>query len=129
MTRINVGIPPKELSQEHLIAEHREIKRIPNVIRQGKANLDLPIPEKFCLGKGHVRFFYNKLGYLYERYLEIRDECYRREFKVTDYSDAWKDLPAELMNSWEPNEEDIQLVKDRIAEKLAAKKEKEVINS
>ena len=33
MTRINVGILPKELSNKHLIAEHREIKRIPNCIK------------------------------------------------------------------------------------------------
>lgn len=26
MTRINCGIPPAELTREHLIAEHREIK-------------------------------------------------------------------------------------------------------
>jgi len=26
MTRINVGIPPAELTNQHLIAEHREIK-------------------------------------------------------------------------------------------------------
>ena len=30
MTRINCGIPPEELSDKHLLAEHREIKRIPN---------------------------------------------------------------------------------------------------
>jgi hypothetical protein len=30
MTRINVGVHPSELSTKHLIAEHREIKRIPN---------------------------------------------------------------------------------------------------
>lgn len=28
MTRINVGIPPRALSDKHLLAEHREIKRI-----------------------------------------------------------------------------------------------------
>ena len=28
MTRINVGIQPVELNNQHLIAEHREIKRI-----------------------------------------------------------------------------------------------------
>ena len=30
MTRINVGIPPTELTDRHLLAEHREIKRIQN---------------------------------------------------------------------------------------------------
>ena len=37
MTRINVGINPADLTGKHLIAEHREIKRIPNCI--AKANI------------------------------------------------------------------------------------------
>ena len=65
MTRINIGIPPKQLTNKHLIAEHREIKRIPNVISKGKYNLK-SIPPEFTLGKGHVSFFYDKLQYLKE---------------------------------------------------------------
>ena len=64
MTRINVGIPPAELINQHLIAEHREIKRIPNCIAKGKYNMD-NIPRRFKLGKGHVKFFYDKLEYLF----------------------------------------------------------------
>ena len=70
MTRINVGIPPAELINQHLIAEHREIKRIPNCIAKGKYNMD-GIPDKFKLGTGHVKFFYNKLFKKYSRYLEL----------------------------------------------------------
>ena len=36
MTRVNVGIPPVELVDQHLLAEHREIKRIPNCVAKGK---------------------------------------------------------------------------------------------
>ena len=70
MTRINVGIPPIELVNKHLLAEHREIKRIPNCVAKGKYNMD-GIPERFKLGKGHVKFFYNKLLYLKKRYIRI----------------------------------------------------------
>jgi hypothetical protein len=35
MTRINCGIPPAELTNKHLIAEHREIIRIFNAIAEG----------------------------------------------------------------------------------------------
>ena len=62
MTRINVGIPPEELTDKHLLAEHREIKRIPNCIAKGKYNMD-GIPDRFKLGKGHVKFFYNMNDY------------------------------------------------------------------
>lgn len=70
MTRINVGIPPRELTNKHLTAEHREIKRIPNAVKTGKAKM-VGIPAQFTLGTGHVKFFYNKLGYLRQRYLEL----------------------------------------------------------
>ena len=48
MTRINVGINPADLTGKHLIAEHREIKRIPNCIAKGKYNMN-GIPNKFKL--------------------------------------------------------------------------------
>ena len=59
MTRINVGIPPADLNGRHLIAEHREIKRIPNLVNRGRYSLDNQ-PKLFKLGKGHVKFFYDK---------------------------------------------------------------------
>ena len=68
MTRINVGIPPAELVNQHLIAEHREIKRIPNCIAKGKYSME-GIPDKFKLGTGHVKFFYNKLLYLKNKHM------------------------------------------------------------
>ena len=34
MTRINVGIDPSELNMKMLMAEHREIKRIPNCVKK-----------------------------------------------------------------------------------------------
>ena len=49
MTRINVGIQPVELTDQHLIAEHREIKRIPNCVAKGKYNME-GVPDKFKLG-------------------------------------------------------------------------------
>lgn len=117
MTRINVGIPPKELHQKHLIAEHREIKRIPNMVKSGKANLG-KIPTQFTLGTGHVTFFYNKLGYLLKRYKELYSECKRRGFDVMLYTDAWDGIPDHLMADWEPTESDIGLIRQRIKEKL-----------
>lgn len=127
MTRINVGIPPKELSGRHLIAEHREIKRVPNLVKRyvnevdGISNLDLnifvKIPNKFTLGKGHVTFFYNKLGYLLNRYREIYQECLNRGYKVQNYESAWAFVPLILMNNYDPTQEDINLIKQRILEK------------
>lgn len=116
MTRINVGVNPHELSSKHLIAEHREIKRIPNMIKSGKAKLD-NIPNEFTLGPGHVKFFYNKLGYLLERYKLLYDECMVRGFAVTSYHDAWDGLPSDLMGSYKASEQDRQIILQRIKER------------
>lgn len=120
MTRINVGVDPRDLSREHLLAEHREIKRVPNAVVSGKAIIS-NLPLCFTLGKGHVRFFYNKLGYLRDRYILIRDECYRRGYRVTDYIGAWDDVPKHLMGAWEPSVGDVGLVLDRIRERSSVR--------
>lgn len=100
MTRVNAGIHPSELCDKHLLAEHREIKRIPNIVRSGKADLS-SIPTEFTLGKGHVKFFYDKLLYLKKRYEEIYRESKRRGFEVTWYGESFDTLPEELCNDWD----------------------------
>jgi deoxyribonuclease (pyrimidine dimer) len=117
MTRINCGIPPKQLTRQHLLAEAREIKRIPNVIAKGKYVMK-DIPEKFTLGKGHVKFFYNKLGYLKKRYEQIYAECLERGYNVTYFGNAWDHVPKELMGDYLPSLEDIKIVQARIDERL-----------
>ena len=116
MTRINAGILPQRLSNQHLLAEHREIKRIPNLITKGRYNLEGQ-PEKFCLGTGHVKFFYDKLGYLFARYQSLYQECKRRGFQVQDWSGAWEGVPPSLMNGWIPEEWVTQQVEERIRER------------
>jgi len=116
MTRINISVPPKELSTKHLIAEHRELKRIPNAIRNGKAVVN-NIPDKFTLGKGHVKFFYNKLLFLKKRYEELYQECINRGFKVTYYGNAWDDIPVNLMNDYIPTSDDDLIIRARIKER------------
>ena len=117
MTRINVGVLPKELSDKHLIAEHREIKRIPNCIAKGKYNMD-GIPKRFKLGTGHVKFFYNKLLYLKNRYIKLYEECINRGFNVQNYIGAWDNVPKELMNDYKVRANDIRIIRERINEKL-----------
>ena len=117
MTRINVAVKPMELNNRMLMAEHREIKRIPNCIKKGRYNLD-GIPEQFTLGKGHVKFFYNKLEYLHDRYVDLYNECINRGFNVTNYEDAFNDLPNELYNWYNETEQDRKIILERINERL-----------
>lgn len=118
MTRINVSIPPRELIMQHLIAEHREMIRIPNTVKSGKAKIQ-GIPNKFTLGTGHVKFFYNKLLFLKNRYEAVYAECIRRGYNVKYYGDAWDGVPSHLMNDYSPTAEDDKIIRQRIQEKVA----------
>lgn len=121
MTRINAGIPPRQLSDKHLLAEHREIKRIPNALSKYRCNLNIKdIPKTFTFGTGHVRFFYDKGFYTLLRYLEIYKECIRRGFNVTSYRDAWdiyKAVQNSLWRDYKPTEECIRIVQQRLLER------------
>lgn len=116
MTRINVGIHPKELPTKMLIAEHREIKRIPNCIKIGRYSL-IGIPSKFTLGTGHVKFFYNKIGYLKRRYSQIYEECISRGYNVTDYSESFENIPEQFMSDYNETEDDRKLLIARLQTK------------
>lgn len=119
MTRINAAIPVVNLCDQHLFAEYREIKRIPNTIASGKAVLD-NIPESFRLGQGHVKFFYNKLGYIKERLYQLRDECLRRKMKVEDYTGVFDNIPESsgLYGKYSPTDTDRVIILERITERL-----------
>lgn len=119
MTRINL-IPVAELTDQHLLAEHREIKRIPNLIKSWKYNLD-NIPKKFCLWTGHVKFFYNKCLFLATRYIEIYKECLNRWFNIEYYWNIFRLVPDELFNDFEPKQEEIEISRKRINEKIQQK--------
>lgn len=116
MTRINVGIRPHMLTDKHLLAEHREIKRIPNTIKSGKAQVD-NIPKDFTLGKGHVKFFYDKILYLKIRYDLIYKECVARGFNIQHYYIAFDNIPQVLNNNWEPTKKDSKLIIERLIER------------
>ena len=100
-----------------MIAEHREIKRIPNVIKSGRYSLKNQ-PLIFTLGEGHVKFFYDKLEFLRKRYISLYDECIARGFNVTNYIDAWDNIPDKFMNDYSPTSNDTRIVQERINERI-----------
>ena len=79
MTRINC-VPVQELTDAHLGAEYRELPRIFALARAAYLRGELPTdprnPTEYTLGKGHVRFFYARLGWLRKRFLELVAECH-----------------------------------------------------
>lgn len=82
MTRVNV-VPPEELCNQHLMAEYREITRIPNLVMKGTLQVKYPEASPvYILGPGHVKFFTDKCGFLIERYGLICKECRFRGFGI-----------------------------------------------
>ena len=119
MTRINL-VSPAELCDQHLLAEHRELTRIPNAVAKGKFSLKGQ-PDDYKLGEGHVRFFFNKLAFLKQRYDELHLECKARGFNV-QY--IWpENLPqnAELWVDYQATPEALALNRERIALRLPIK--------
>jgi deoxyribonuclease (pyrimidine dimer) len=127
MTRINAGIPPANLTDQHLLAEHREITRVWTLSRN--RNPKCVIPAKFTLGKGHVIFFYDKHMYTYIRYKQLYRECIKRGFNVQNYCNENSKPTIKLFQlcmstPYEPAQEDASLIKARITERIKASKTK-----
>jgi hypothetical protein len=83
MTRINT-VDPRVLTSKHLVAEYRELPRIFGLaaaaFQRGELPTDPRNPTTYCLGAGHVRFFYNKLAFLTDRFRAIVLEMQSRGF-------------------------------------------------
>jgi len=118
MTRINSAINVRNLTDEHLLAEHREIKRLPSVykkrIDKGKDFSDSP--DKFTLGSGHVIFFANKGKFTLDRYFELYDECIRRGFKVENYKKNW--TVYNVFNDYTSTDIEREMLVSRITDRL-----------
>jgi deoxyribonuclease (pyrimidine dimer) len=123
MTRINI-IPVAHLTDQHLIAEYREITMVPAALtRTFNSKVGLvknKIPATFTLNTGHVYFFYDKGLYLDKRYNQLVKEMICRGFNPDLSRRFPKEVfPSDLYNDWTPSVADQELVKDRIKEKIA----------
>jgi hypothetical protein len=123
MTRINC-VPVEELTDKHLGAEYRELPRlfgqIQKAIERGESPDDPRNPKEYKLGKGHTRFFYNKVHWLHFRFLQLVQECKKRG-RVVNYPYSpefiW-DIPQEWWNTWKPTPEALAINRQRIKERL-----------
>ena len=75
MTKINASIEPKKLCDQHLLAEHRRIKRLTNLV-----NSKSELPSGFRSGSGHVLWFKYRLGFAKNRCMKSLKECLIRGF-------------------------------------------------
>lgn len=117
MTRINV-VHPSILSRKHLVAEWHEISRVITLAENGVDASD--IPARYTMGKGHMKFFVDKLSYITYRMALIANEMEARGFKV----DRLKVLNAGARvmmigfgKPWKPDYADLVINLERLIER------------
>jgi len=119
MTRINANIKVCELTDTHLLAEHREIKRVCSRYKNRlDNNKDIEQTHSFTLGKGHELFFIDKGLFTYNRYKKIREECINRGFNVSDFSDNWNVYKPEHMVDYIFKTSENDIIRDRIRDRI-----------
>lgn len=114
MTRINL-IPVRELSDQHLIAEYREL---PRCLKQ---DIDVSnAPDIYCLGKGHMKWARKHDAFLLKRYKKIISEMRKRGFKTNYDSESLKTY-VKYNRDYKPTKKDVEVSRKRINEKLEMK--------
>lgn len=119
MTRINT-LHPKYLSDQHLMAEYRELPRVFTIVKKGK---DKGKPgTEFKMGEGHVKFFYDKLDWLFTRYYDICTELMNRKYKINMIKpdDLWTvgNRSKHWSGNWKPTLKDHKVSCERLLHKL-----------
>lgn len=119
MTRINV-IPVEELTDQHLMAEYRELPMVMTSARRSSAVGYKPT-DKYTLNKGHVMFFYNKKRYLLNRWLDLIAELYHRGYDIDPASRVvhWNELNKFEQVDWQPDQHAYNINIDRINTRIS----------
>ena len=119
MVRVNL-IDPACLADQHLIAEYNEILMLLGYVKKHPAVRPGEIPSRYTLGKGHIKFFKDKLLYLKRRHGLLKGEMRRRGFVPTK-NVRISDFPRPLANDWSPGKRDFDLIKVRLVDKIRKK--------
>ena len=118
--RCNAGINAKYLTDQHLIAEYRELL-IPygQMIKINFKPSKSKTPDRLKLGAGHVLFWRSKQKYLHNRFNHLVSEMIERGFKPK--MKFWDNIKSEYYNDWTCSSEESDIIKDRISSKLRQK--------
>lgn len=134
MTRINC-IDPVLLTDQHLIAEYRELPRAltlaagvaVNIVMhdsialdEAKHKLRALLPSQYTMGTGHVKFFYDKTRFLFHRHQALVNEMKRRGFQVNIQLPE-SAMTSGLDNNWHPDEQAVLTNVERLRVRLQEK--------
>lgn len=126
MTRINL-IPVEELTDQHLMAEYRELPMIAKALEKTlKSKLgyqESKVSSTYILGTGHIYFFYNKRNYLVDRYIKLVKELNCRKFNIDPDTRNmfWEIFDNINQIHWKPSAEEIEINRNRINERISLK--------
>lgn len=118
MTRINL-VDPSALHHKHLVAEYREIVRVFALVRNAQYK-PVQMPKEYTLGTGHVKFFYDKLGFILSRYQSLVSEMQRRGYNPNPISSAklTNGIDSRWFGGYSPTPQAVQINKQRILERM-----------
>lgn len=119
--RCNTGVAPSLLTDQHLIAEYRELFIPVGQLRKLNWESKSPIPPAFRLGTGHITFWRDKQLYLKRRHESLVEEMLRRGFSPQLTFWDTSEIPPSFLNDWNPSYEDSLLIRERIAERILEK--------
>ena len=120
MTRINSAIKPHSLTDQHLLAELRELPRIFTAVkkRTDKGVSFSDVPKKFTLGAGHCKFFYDKCKFLADRHFSLRCEYIMRFNRMYDFNEERASVSGDKFNDYQITEEEKKLLIERMSERI-----------
>lgn len=123
MTRVNC-VPVEALSRQHLIAEWKEVPRIITMVEKqiAKHGKIKPVPESYRMGKGHMQFFADKLGWIVSRLGDVCSEMKKRGYApnmefLGGYGVRARLLGLNNFQSWHPTEQDMAINMARLIER------------
>ena len=111
----------------HLLAELREITMVPASLRRSlhtktKEAVLKSVPANFTLNKGHVTFFYNKLGFLQLRFIALANEMARRGYEPDRTRiNAFNGFDKDWYGQWAASDADNDIVQERINFRISQK--------
>ena len=121
MPRVNL-VNPLILADQHLVAERLELTFVLSSARRSLASRNgLSVGEKYVLGKGHILFFHDKVGYLARRFRMLTKEMQRRGMKPSMLwpDDSW--APDSMYKDYRPTAADKKVVMKQLKERLLMK--------
>ena len=118
MTRINV-VPVTELTDQHLMAEYRELPMVPASARRSDPGKYKPT-DVYTLNKGHVLFFFNKKKYLMNRWLDLIAELHDRGYKIDPSARTvhWTALDRFPQVDWQPDAHARSINEERLVTRI-----------